>query len=141
MPNLEYFLVCESMSTDRETNRVSLFNILEEIQAPSPDGPPSPAIPVAGVVAVCCWNQEQDDEDEDFQVMIRIHAPGQEVQEFPINFKMDQPRHRLALRFPGVPKTDPGQLKFELCLNGKHVAWHTVSVKPADENAPIGPDD
>jgi hypothetical protein len=32
MAKLEYFLICESMSTDRETNRVSLFNVLEDLQ-------------------------------------------------------------------------------------------------------------
>ena len=32
MPRLEYFIVCESISTDQETNRVSLFNVLEDLQ-------------------------------------------------------------------------------------------------------------
>ena len=31
MAKLEFFLVCESVSTDRETNRVSLFNVIEDI--------------------------------------------------------------------------------------------------------------
>lgn len=31
MPKLEYLLVCESVSVDRETNRISLFNVIEDI--------------------------------------------------------------------------------------------------------------
>ncbi len=30
MPKLEYFLICESVSVDQDTNRLSLFNVLED---------------------------------------------------------------------------------------------------------------
>ena len=36
MPKLEYFLICESMSTDQETSRVSLFNVLDDLQVLTP---------------------------------------------------------------------------------------------------------
>ncbi len=138
MARLEYFLVCESMSTDQETNRVSLFNVLEDIRFASPGEMAAPSVqsvPVPQFVAVACWNQEPGDEGQDFQMTVRLHLPGQAGQdenEFSLNFKMDKPRHRLALRFQGLPKLQPGQLKFELLLSGKHVAWHTVNVHPAE---------
>ena len=126
MPTLEYFLVCESVSTDQETNRISLFNILEDIHMLPPG---QPGVILAQLVAVCCWNRESGDEDQDFQATLRIHAPnGAEPQEFAMNFRMERPRYRLSLRFQGIPKLEPGVLRFELLLNGKHVAWHTVNV-------------
>lgn len=127
MPNLEYFLICESISTDQETNRVSLFNVIEDLQV----GPPEDAAqqpPVVQFVAVSCWNRESGDEDKDFQATLRIHTPGEAPKEFSMNFQMERPRQRLSLRFHGVPKLSPGEMRFELCLNGQHVAWHTVNV-------------
>lgn len=133
MPKLEYFLICESISTDRETNRVSLFNVLEDLRVASPEAPPEIQIPIVQFVAVSCWNREPGDENQDYQAIVKMHPPEGEPQEFSTNFLMEQPRHRLALRFQGMPRLDPGQLKFELLLNGTHVAWHTVNIlQPAE---------
>jgi hypothetical protein len=87
-------------------------------------------LPVASLVAVSCWNRDPGDEDQDFQAALRIHPPNQDSKDFTMNFKMDRPRHRLSLRFQRVPKLEPGELRFELLLNGEHVAWHTVNVLP-----------
>lgn len=132
MPKLEYFLICESMCTEQETNRVSLFNVLEDLQVlPPGTAPGGPIVP--HFVAVSCWNREPGDDDKDFQAILRIHPPSEheDPKDFSMNFKMERPRYRLSLRFQGMPKLEPGLLKFELLLNGKHVAWHTVNVFPA----------
>jgi hypothetical protein len=130
MPTLEYFLVCESVSTDQETNRLSAFNILEDIRL-------APPINASGIisqlVAVACFNRDQGDENQDYQATIRIHNAEKNLENFPVNFRMDRPRHRLTLRFVGLPQLEPGQLRFELLLNGEHVAWHTVNVTSAEE--------
>ncbi len=136
MPKLEYFLVCESVSTDQETNRVSLFNVLEDIHI-LPAG--QPGVILAQLVAVSCWNREPGDEEKDFQATLRIHSPGSsEPKEFPMNFRMDRPRYRLSLRIQGVPNLEPGQLRFELLLNQDHVAWHTVNVTAPPQPTPSG---
>ena len=130
MPQLEYFLVCESISTDRETNRVSLFNVLEDLQIAGPGTAPQQPRLLSQFVAVSCWNKEEGDEARDYQLMLRIHVPGEEPKEFSMNFIMERPRHRLSLGFQGIPNLEPGQLRFELLLNSEHVAWHTVNVFP-----------
>lgn len=132
MPKLEYFVVCESISVDRETNRVSLFNIVEDIQ-PLTKGENGHII--AQMVAISAWNREPGDEDKDFQLIVRIHAPGDDPHDFPLNFRMDRPRHRLLLRLQGVPAQRPGELRFELLLNSQHVAAHTVNVHSPAEKA------
>jgi hypothetical protein len=131
MPKLEYFLICESMSTDQETNRVSLFHVLEDLQVLPPGTTPQQQLVVPQFVAVSCWNREPGDEDKEFQAILRIHPPDDEPRDFSMNFQMTRPRYRLSLRFQGMPKLEPGVLKFELLLNAQHVASHTVNVFPA----------
>ena len=135
MPRLEYFVVCESIAIDGETNRVSLFNIIEDIE-PVSKGTPGPIL--AQMVAVSCWNQQERDENEDFQVILRIH--GKETKDFPMNFRMERPRQRLIQRLQGVPAMEPGHLRFELLLNGRHAADHVVAVHPQAQTVEDGTD-
>ncbi len=95
--------------------------------------------PLAQMVAISSWNQEPGDEDQDFQLIIRIHGPGDEPQDFPINFRMTRRRQRAFLRVQGVPAQRPGELKFELLLNSRQVATHTVTVHPSPQNLPALP--
>jgi hypothetical protein len=74
---------------------------------------------------------DMGDDLEITKATLRIHSPDQDPKDFSVNFKMDRPRNRLSLRFQGMPKLEPGELRFELLLNGEHVAWHTVNVSPA----------
>jgi hypothetical protein len=133
MPKLEYFLVCESVSTDRETNRVSLFNIIEEVQL---SAAPGSGYIIAQFVAVACWNRMPADEGKDYQATLRIHSPGEESIDFPLNFQMERPRHRLTFRFQGLPAVRPGDLRFELLVNGQHTADHIVTVHAATNAGP-----
>lgn len=133
MPKLEYFIVCESISVDRDTNRVSLFNVVEDLSA-VPQG--QPAIVVAQLVAVSAWNREPEDSGQDFQAILRIHPPGDEPRDFAVNFRMRQARHRLYMRVQGVPAQRPGELKFELLLNSRHAATHTITIHPAEQFPP-----
>lgn len=125
MPRLEYFLVCESISTDKDTNRVSLFNIIEGVRVLPPG---TPGHILAQFVAVSCWNSEPGDENKDFQAILRINAPGADPKDFEINFTMERPRQRLCIHIQGIPELEPGELKFEMLLNGEYVASHTVNV-------------
>lgn len=127
MPKLEYFIVCESICTDIETNRLSLFNVIEELRR-VPPGTPVPGHLVAQMTAVCCWNREQEDEGKDFSAVLRVQDPSGKATDLRMNFRMERPRHRLSFRIQGVPASMPGELKFELLLNDKHVAQHVVAV-------------
>jgi len=135
MPKLEYFLVCESVSVDRDTNRISLFNVIEEIHvAKAGDDITGPVL--SNFVAVSCWNREEGDEDQDYQAMLRIRLPVAEgdsadaPKEMPMNFQMRSSRQRLLMRLAtaNVPFVPNGKLKFQLLLNGDHCAEHEISV-------------
>ena len=54
MPTLEYFLLAESVSTDRERNTVSLFHILEEWIAQLP-------LVIPNLVAVSSWKMDEEE--------------------------------------------------------------------------------
>lgn len=151
MPKLEYFLVCESVSTDRDTNRVSIFHVVEELRPPKIELPntgpktsssaalrPVPASEyghiLAQLVAVCCWYQTDDDADKDFQAMLRLRTPEGTTHDFPMNFTMNSRRQRLLFHLQGIPPLMPGELAFEILLNGEHKAEHIVTVHPPGDS-------
>lgn len=122
MPTLEFFIVAESVSVDQATNRLSIFNVLEEshhLKFPAP---------IPALVAIATWNVESNDLDQDFQAMVRVTEPGGKEFPFAQNFKAKGHRHRVMFYFQGIPVTSEGTLRFELLLNGSHAAWHTVDV-------------
>lgn len=127
MAKLEYFLVCEGVSIDQESNRASLFNVLEEMSSKK-----FPAT-IVKIIAISAWNKEPEDEGIDYQVMLRVVVPGDSApQEFPTNMLITKPRHRLVTTIVGIRVPDPGDVVFEILLNGKHIASHTVSVLPIE---------
>ena len=125
MARLEFFVVSESVGVDQRTNKVSVFNILEEILTTR-----FPII-VPYCVAVSLWHREDRDQDQDFQCILRITLPSGEPHDFTTNFRLNRPRHRVLQYMQGLPLNREGQLQFELLLNGNHAASHTVLVTQA----------
>jgi len=130
MPRLEYFVVAESISVDQSTNRISVFNVLEEATLTVPGT-------IHNLVAVSGWNLSEEDGGKDFQAMLRIKQAGDSEEadtiEFPVNFKAERARHRVCFFVTGLPVRQPGDLGFELLLNGRQVATHTVAVHKHEE--------
>lgn len=129
MPKLEYFLVCESVSIDKDTNRVSLFHVVEEFR---PVQATENALVVTQLVAVCCWYEESGDAERDFQAVLRLRTPDGKERDFPMNFQMKSRRQRLLFQLQGVPPLSAGELTFEVWLNGKREAGHIVTVHPPE---------
>ena len=127
MPKLEYFIVSESISVDQQTNRASLFNILEEVRK---NKFPS-VIPQA--IVTSAWNYESGDEDIDYQVKVRIYSPGEEKpKDIPVNVSIEY-RHRLFLKLVNLEIKQPGELKFEVFINDKYTASHTVLIQKDEQ--------
>ncbi len=120
MPKLEYFVVAESKSVDQETNKVSLFNILEEVRVAK--------FPVKiSFLAASSWIIEPDDYNKAFQATLKIKSPTEE-KEFRANFKPSTTRHRLFQNIINMPLEKSGNVEFELSLNEEHMASHLVMV-------------
>lgn len=126
-PKLEYFLVSESVAVDALTNRISIFNVLEVVKSRR-----LPAV-YPSLHAVSVWLIDDEDRGHDYQAVVRIAVPGGESNEFPINFTPNGRRHRLFQRTQGIRIPQGGIVRFELLLNGEHVAQHLVDVQLAGD--------
>ena len=126
MPILEYFLVADSVSTDRKRNTVSVFHILEEWAAQLP-------FVIPNLVAVSSWKMEEADRDRDFQVALDIQLPGQQesldFEILPVNFTGESARHRTYHFVRGLRIEEAGDVVFEICINGRPAAKHVLWVR------------
>ena len=128
MPKLEYFLVSESVSVDQQTNRASLFNILDEVR----DNKFPTVIPQ--IVVTSAWNYEEGDEDIDYQVKVSISLPSEEEpKDVPVNIKIEKSQHRLFLKLMNLQIEQPGELKFEVFINNEYAASHTVLIQKDEQ--------
>ncbi len=129
MPSLEYFIVSEGVSVDQNTNNVSVFAILEEI---------SGSLPLRGsrLVATSSWNMSPDEQDRDFQVALRITLPSGKVMpesnDLKVNFTTTRRRHRVFQHVSGLAVEKPGDLVFEVLLDGEPKATHTITIHAHD---------
>jgi hypothetical protein len=126
MAHMEFFIVSEELSVDQQTNRLSLFNILEQIS-----GPNFPLMLVSAV-AVSLWVAEPGDEERDFQCTLRIIPPGGDQRDFTTNFRFRSRRHRIIQRLQGFQLNEPGLLRVEMLLNGEYQARHEVDIERVD---------
>ena len=131
MARLEYFVVADSVSIDQATNQVSVFNILEEIAAPK-----FPIV-VQKCAALTLWQMEPGDDLKDFQASLCVHSSSSEKHRFDINFKSKGTRHRIIQRLQCLQIEQPGDLRFEMLLNGEHAADHIVTVKKNGDLTPV----
>jgi hypothetical protein len=126
MAHMEFFIVSEEVSVDQQTNRLSLFNVMEQISVPD-----FPTMLRSGA-AVSLWVAEPGDDELDFQCTLRITTPGSDHRDFPSNFAFRSRRHRVIHRLQGVRINEAGLLKFEVLLNGQYKARHEVDVIKID---------
>ena len=131
MPKLDYFLVADSVSTDRDRNTVSVFHILDEWPARLP-------LVIPELVAVSSWRIASDEMGGDFQVVLNIRLPGgqgsPDLQILPVNFTADHLRHRAYHFVKGLRVEHAGDMVFEIFINGQLVASHVVWVRASDES-------
>jgi hypothetical protein len=133
MPTLEYFLVCRSVQEDKHTNEVSFINVLEDI---TPGTFPH-VIPIA--VAVSLWNVQQGENTVDCHATLIVRIPGKADAPFLMNFSPGTRRCRAIHGILDIPIEHPGEITFELQLNGRHQASHTIIVHPVGvRNEKIG---
>lgn len=123
MPRLEYFLVAEAISVDRETNSISLFNVVEELR------PESLPYTIPKLVAVSCWKAAPEEQGQEFQVLLKVHVPGAFAPaQIPLNFTMEGERYRFNQTLLHACMDRPGAIRFELFLNSEHVADYSVTI-------------
>ncbi len=128
MARLEYFLVCRSVSTDVDTNEITLSGVIEDVFLV-----PDEVVIIPKVVAVSSWTLSPGDLETDFQTILVISRPGETTgKPFPMNLSKGRRRYRTIQGVLSIPLDQPGDLKFQVLLNGEPQATHTVTVHPPD---------
>jgi hypothetical protein len=126
MPELEYFLVAESYSVDRDTSAISIFNVFSQLTAD--------ALPydIKKFVAVACWicSREEIDSKQESMIEILISPPGESERSFRGSFKPATRFQHVTLDLSnGLSVTQTGDIEVELRLNDNHSATHTIEIR------------
>lgn len=132
MPDLEYFLVARGLSIDQFSNGVTIFEVIDQMTPRR-----FPAL-IPRMVALAGWNvtQQEIDNNQMIDSALSFRLPGQQQpMDCPLAFQAMSRRHRNLANYLGVPLTEPGEIEFELRLNGQPVAHHRILINPADAQA------
>lgn len=134
MPSCEYFLACEDVVVDQWTNRMSVFNILEEISAP--DFPAS-----AGVVGVSVWRVDNDEEfDQTIDVELVIFADTERERAFPVRVVLNRARVRAIVKINNINFPEAGDVTIGIRIAGQPIAArHHVRAIRAAAPGPLPP--
>jgi hypothetical protein len=131
MAGLEFFVLAESVSIDQATNRLSVFNILEELRGRTL---PRQA-PQIVVVSVLLFEEEEQRREWQLALIIRDPA-GVERNRFNTNIQGQSRRHRIIQQLRGYSFDSVGEWRAEIELNGEHKACHRLTVAPPDPDLP-----
>ena len=132
-------IICEGSSVDRESNNVSLFNVLEQIQIPEPpavdasnDARPAAPIPYR-LVVLFCRSDQMVGEKGTARIALRFPTEEEPVI-FPqsvIDLEVAQ-RNRLVSRFPFLPVSGEGTYKFVIEELTDSVQWQELFEVPVE---------
>lgn len=125
-------VLCSRSSTDKETNNVSLFDVIEQLNVLAPDPIPDGAgIPIQSEL-VTLWSRENPEEPGRTGGRVRLLSPNASVafaQEFDINL-LEHHRVRTQLRMNGFPLRGFGRYLLVVEQRQGEDAWREVARIP-----------
>ncbi|HUY32559.1 MAG TPA: hypothetical protein VMV69_07230 [Pirellulales bacterium] len=124
MPKLEYFLVAESYSSDKDVDAISIFNVFNQFRFKKlPETVPK-------LVTISCWlsSQEEIAEHSDHQVVIRFSLPGESEREYRGNFQCDTKCQHVVLELQNVKISRSGEITVALSIDEEYKCSHTIFV-------------
>ena len=135
-------VLCSRALIDRQTNNMSLFEVLEAIQVLTNAPPGDPAIlPFEGTVATL-WARERPDQRVSGQMRIRLVAPdGKELGAFRAQVNLaDVSRTRTISTISGLPFAGGGTYEFEVSWRLQEADnWTVVVSLPLDISIQVDP--
>jgi hypothetical protein len=131
-------VVCGRATTDKETNNISLLEVIEQLNllGPAPDPSVRIAVPIP-FECVSLWSRSNLAEPEESLGRLKIIAPnGTEllVQEFPVNLSQDI-RMRTQMRSIGLPLAGTGRYMFTVEIRRVSGEWNVVARIPVQVEA------
>lgn len=128
MPRLEYFLLAESVSVDKGTGLVSIFNVLNEFVVEDE----TPPFVLPKLVAISGWlsTPEEISRRTDSHIKLEFKLPGLDDRvPFRGNLKSSSRHQHINFGFREIPLMSTGDLIAYLYVDDKQVATHTVTVR------------
>ena len=134
-------MLAESSAVDRETNRVSLFNVIEQLQLLDPperaeDSDLFRAVPLRFVV-VTLFGRTTAGEGENKQARIAVALPDGNVVESEPIIDVDLetgPRYRSLMNLSGLPIGGQGEYRFQIQQLDENGDWHWMFEVPLQVN-------
>lgn len=128
MPKLNHLLFAEGWSVDSDTNRLSVFNIIEGL---FPRRFPARVNRLVGIAEVAFSEAELN---QDYQVSLEVVRPGCEVEKpFSANMRSEAAEHVAIMRLRNMPIAQHGNLLFRLRINGELLTERTLIVHDPSE--------
>ena len=126
-------IACERSTTDRETNNLSLLNILEQVNllGPAPDPAAKMALPLHFELT-SLWCRSNPDQAEESIGRIKMRAPnGAEIleSEFPVDLTQNI-RMRTQMRSIAFPLLGTGRYTFTVEIRRADGNWEHVARIP-----------
>jgi hypothetical protein len=118
MPSLLIFGICEKAIIDRETNQVSMINIINgaTVQPIEGEFAADAVIPMPWA-CVSTWQKEPDDEGKTFEQRLDLVKPNDETLHLSdLPFKMSQERHQNYVASNGFPVGQTGKYQVQIWL-------------------------
>lgn len=125
MPRLEYFVVSESVSIDKNRNTVSIFHVMNKIGLSPLPG----AIPMLSAISGWEFSETELKDKAEFQVKFEFRTPGStEPKIFRSNLNSSVRFKNVHLEIQEVPIEQAGDLKVTLYLDDVSQATHTIQI-------------
>lgn len=118
-------ILCSSASIDRETNNLTVFNIIEEINVlekqlqSSPNNQTNKKVVPLQFELITLWKKEVLDQEVDIKSKIELVDPGNEILqtiEVPLVIKREHKRFRNRIQMNGLNITTKGEYNFRIYI-------------------------
>ena len=124
--------VAEGVSTDRETDQVSAFRLLETVTSESYP------VPIARAAFLCLWERDSTDPSR-CRAELTITVEDQEITPQTIDLDFGRfLRNRCVINIDGLVIGQPGKAVFRLAIPGHGAAEWTLAAKTTAEAAMTG---
>lgn len=132
-------VLCTKSSIDRETNNISLFEVIEELQVEGLGREPG-AVPCSFEL-VSLWSRSEPDTPSQGEARITFQSPGgrTSISQMQAVDLQHYRRLRSKVKILGIPVEEPGRYTFVVeCRQQDQEQWIQVARMPLEVQAVLG---
>ena len=137
---VNWAVIAESSAVDQDTNNISLFHIIEDVNIPEPpeslqpveDGDTLPVVALRFVI-VAVFARTEEDTGEKKEVQLVVEMPNGNVAETGVIFEVDLEtahRNRTRVNVSTLPLAGQGEYRFQFRGLDNDERWRVMSETP-----------